>query len=668
MSEKNNCHHEHDHTESCACSGACNHHHVNDEADFRRKAIITGVALLLIFISVVIEHLFSDGAILAVILAIAVLVLTAYPIFRGAYHGLREKERNVNELVSLAIIGAVILGEFVVAAEVAVIITIGEFIEVWAYNRSRRDIESIVSNNPRYGHRIRDESEVHGRDTKQVEEISIDEIAIGDKLLIRPGDVAPVDGIVLEGSSFFDESCLTGESVPQEKNSGDLVYSGSINYDGTVITSATTQAENSTYAEIVSLVREAGERRPPARLFIDQFARVYTPAILLISVVILLVTKDPIRAITVLIVACPCALLFATPSVVLTAIGSAAKNGILIKSGEILEICSSISVVLFDKTGTFTSGEMRVVNLCPMLGVSERELLCAAGEAEATSSHPIAQAILRACHDAGEEIISSAEHVMYPGLGVQAQSRGSIIYAGSAAFLEKNGISSLPDRDTARSDGIEIWIARDKNVLGTVWISDTLRPESEKTVHAIRNLGIEKVGMVSGDGSSSVSIIAQKAGLSDTFIRFGMLPEEKRQFIEDLQQSKGPDKKEKEVVCFIGDGTNDGPALAQADIGVSIASRTDTVALKAAHVILMRDGISQLPVFLDLGIRSGKTITMNVVLALGINVFTIILAAYGLLSPTLGAVFHQLGMVAVVLNSARLAMRIKKDNRFKQAG
>jgi Cd2+/Zn2+-exporting ATPase len=227
-------------------------------------------------------------------------------------------------------------------------------------------------------------------------------------------------------------------------------------------------------------------------------------------------------------------------------------------------------------------------------------------------------------------------------------------------------MSSIFHEDAAHVDGIEIWIARDKTVLGTVWISDTLRPDVEKTVHAIQNLGIEKIGMVSGDAGSSVLAIAKQVGLSEKLVRFGMLPEEKRKFIEELQQNKDSDNRKREIICYIGDGTNDGPALAQADIGVSIASRSDTVALKTAHIVLMHDGISQIPMFLNLGKRSGKTITMNVVLALGINVLMIVLAAYGFLSPALGAVFHQAGMVAVVLNSARLAIRRKEENYFEQ--
>ena len=665
--ESNTCassHHHHNHTDSGAGPSACGcgHNHATNEEDFLREKIITGVSLLLVILAVIIEHFFENWYYLAITFALIALALTAYPIFREAYQGLRDGGRNVNELVAIAIIGAVVLGEFIIAAEVAVIITIGELIESWAYNRSRRDIESIVSNNPRYGYRIREDTNDHAdgdSHSKKIEEISVDNIIIGDKLLIRPGDVAPVDGIVLEGTSYLDESCLTGESVPQEKRKGDTVYSGSINYDGALTIKATKRAEDSTYAEIVALIHEAGERRPPTRLFINQFAQVYTPVILVIAAAILLISRDPIRAITVLIVACPCALLFATPSVVLTAIGSAAKKGIIIKSGELLEICSSISVVLFDKTGTLTSGKMEVTDIVPLPGVSEQELLSIAGEVESTSSHPIAQAILRTCQNKGIEPISATGHMMHPGLGVQAASNGTPIYAGSKAFLEQNGVShfSTDVPDKANSGGIEIWVAKGETLLGSLCISDTIRPESEEIVRSIRKLGIGKIGMMTGDASSSVSAIAQKAGLSKELIRSGMLPEEKREFIEHLQQREDPSlNTKKEAVCFIGDGTNDGPALAQADIGVSIASRSDTVALKTAHVVLMREGLAQLPTFFTLGMRSKKTITANVVLALGINIIMIVLAASGLLSPAMGAIGHQAGMIAVVVNSARLAM------------
>ena len=634
----------------CACS-----HHTNDEANFRRKKIVTGVSLLLVIIAAAIEHFFESWYYLAVVLAIIVLFLTAIPIFRGAYYGLRNGEVNVNELVCIAILGAVVLGEFVIAAEVAVIITIGEFIELWAYNRSRRDIASIVSNNPRYGYRITDGAD----SSSHIEEVSVDEITIGDTLLIRPGDVVSADGIVLGGSSYLDESCLTGESIPQEKKVGDMVYSGSINYDGALTITVTKNPQDSTYAKIVALVREAGERRPPTRLFINQFAHVYTPLVLIIAIVILLFTGDPIRAITVFIVACPCALLLATPSVVLTAIGSAAKKGILIKSGEMLEICSSVSVVLFDKTGTLTSGKMEIEKIVPLSGNSEKELLHAAGAAESTSSHPIAQAIIRRCKKEGIELFPSGEHIMHPGLGVQTTLNGSTVYAGSKTFLAQMGIS-LP-QDAPQASGVDIWVARDGNILGSLWISDTIRPESENVVQAIQKHGIKKIGIVTGDSSSSVSQIAEQVGLSKDLIRSGMVPESKRQFIEQLQHTEVPENtKEKrakrEIVCFVGDGTNDGPALAQADIGVSIASRSDTVALETAHVVLMREGLSQLPTFLTLGMRSSKTITSNVILALIINLIMIVLAAEGWLTPATGAIGHQLGTIVVLLNSARLAV------------
>ena len=293
----------------------------------------------------------------AIYSSIIALLLTAYPILKEAVMGLFKGERNVCELASIAIVAAIAIGEFTAAAEVAIILTIGELVETYAYSRSKRDIEGIITRNPRFGYVIRE---------GEIEQILVSDIVVGDRVMVRPGDMVPVDGIVLEGGSCLDESCLTGESLPVGKENGSQVFSGSINLDETLILQTSRVADDSTYSRIVNLVKEAGMRRPPSHPFIDRFARVYSPLMLMIAGIVLLLTGSVLRAITVLIVACPCALLLATPSAVLATIGSAAKRGILMKSGDLLEICRSITVLVMDKTGTITSGKMHLSAIIPL--------------------------------------------------------------------------------------------------------------------------------------------------------------------------------------------------------------------------------------------------------------------------------------------------------------
>ncbi len=627
---------------NCQCNEQCHNHdpdhnHVHSEESFHRQLLITVFVGILTIIAVILENSSSEYQVPVIVLSIVVLAITAFPIFKEAVVGLLNGKRNVNELVSIAIIGCILLSEFVVAAEVAVILTIGELVESWAYARSGRDIRKIIEGNPVYGHKIIGDT---------IEEVRVSEIIKGDLVLVRPGDVVPVDGTVIEGRSDLDESCLTGESLPVEKDVSDKVYSGSINYNGTLKIRADADAEDSTLGNIVKLVSEAGQRRPPTMLMINRFSRYYSPVILIIAAIVILLTRDPIRAVTVLVVACPCALLLATPSAVIAAVGYAAKQGILVKGGEFLEACQNISVVLFDKTGTLTGGNMEVSAIDPY-NCSEEELLFKAGIAESASSHPIAKAIIKECKKTGLNLICNGENVMDSGLGIRAVCDGSIILVGSRQFLSNNGISI---REGSTNGQMKIFVACDGRFLGSIYLNDEIRPESFDTIESIRKSGISKIGMVTGDSGDSVKKIAKAAGLLESMVRSGVLPDEKCHIIEEYQKNG-------EKVCYIGDGTNDGPALAMADIGVAIGSRSDTVALKTSHVVLMREGLSRLPMFFDLGRRTNHVIIENLVMALVFSFVMIIAASVGLLPPALGAVGHQIATVAVLFNSVRLSVK-----------
>jgi len=417
----------HDQCESTSCG--CEHEHSPES--IRPILFRTSIAGVCVIIALGAEVGLLTPPIIGPVSAIIALLLTAYPILKEAVIGLFHGERNVCELASIAIVAAVAIGEFTAAAEVAIILTIGELAEGYAYSRSKRDIEGIITRNPRFGYLIRDE---------KIIQVPVHEIEVGETAMIRSGDIVPVDGIVIEGSSYLDESCLTGESLPVEKEKGSQVYSGSINKDGTLVIEVTKVAGDSTYYRIVELIRQAGLRRPPSHPFIDRFARVYSPLMIALAVVVFFLTGSVVRAITVLIVACPCALLLATPSAVLATLGSAAKSGILIKGGEFLEICQKITVLVMDKTGTITSGIMELSEVVSLGSHSQKDILTYAAVAECSSSHPIARAIVTAATKKGISLVCTGLSHHYPGLGVEDIQQDHQIHVGNLRFMEEKGV------------------------------------------------------------------------------------------------------------------------------------------------------------------------------------------------------------------------------------
>lgn len=624
---------------SCSCS-SCGCEHQHNETSLRFSILRIIIAGVLTLIAVISEFGYLIPREVGIAAAIIALALTAIPILKEAISGLFQGRRNVCELAALALIGAVVIGEFIAAAEIALILSIGELVEEYVYARSKADIDGIITRHPRFAHLIRNGETL---------EVPVEEIQTGDQVVIRPGDIVPVDGIIVEGNSGLDESCLTGESLPITRRPGDPVSSGSINLDGVLIITTLREVQDSTYARVVNLVREAGEQRPPSHPFIDRFARWYTPIMLAIAGIVLIWTGSPIRAITILIVACPCALLLATPSAVLAAIGNAAKRGILIKKGEYLEICRSVTTILFDKTGTLTTGIMQVLGVDPAEGHSSDEILTFACDAESSSSHPIAKAIVRAATDRGITYQSHGTAREWPGEGIEDQQGVSVVHIGTRSFLERNGVI-IPDEslfDYNTDSEIAVWVARDHTYAGMIRLSDQVRPETKVVLSRLRKMGFNQISILTGDNPKTAASIAMECGLPKDRVHAGLRPADKEDFLGKVQRSG-------ETVCFIGDGTNDGPALARSDLGISIASRADTVALETAGVVLMRGGLTALPEFLSLGIRTRKIILQNVFLAIGLNLLLITAAASGALSPAGGAIGHQVATIFVLLNSLRL--------------
>jgi len=596
------------------------------------------VAGLMIGTGLVFERVLSWNLWWAELLPLAALVLTGGPIIWGAFQGLVRRRINVDELVSLAIVATLILGEYTTAAVVAFIMAVGTLIEEFTAYRARKAIENIIQEQPDTASLVCGTSE---------REIAVGQVNIGDVIRIRPGDVVPLDGEVISGETSVDESSLTGEAMPLPKGPCDMVNAGIVNIDGCIDIRVTHPLEDSTQAKIIHLIREAEKHRAPVIRVAERYAKWFTPAILCFAGLTWGITGDIYRAVTVLIVGCPCAFVLATPTAVLAALGRASREGILIKGGKYLEAAREVDVVAFDKTGTLTEGRPVVTAVWAADGFNSEEVLRTAAFAEAGSEHPFGLAIVEAAAERGllvENRVVNTSAVR--GLGVKAGE----IRVGSTQFLEREGIAICPDcrrfTSSALKDGwTALLVAERGTVIGGLAMVDKLREEAPGVVTWVKDRGLKTV-VLTGDQELPACMVAEAVGANDT--RSSLMPGDKQSYIRNIQ-SNG------QRVAYLGDGTNDGPALAEAHIGISLASRRNNVALETADAVLMSGGLERLPFLLKLGRITGRTINQNLLFfGLTFNAAMLALSTSGFLTPIGGALAHNAGSVLVVLNSARL--------------
>ena len=583
-----------------------------------------------------------------VALALTALVLSGLPIIWGAYKGLSQRQVNVDELVSLAIIACLIEGEFLTAAVVSFVMVFGAMLEEATSNSARKAVESLVSLSPDTATVIAD---------GQMQTVAVAKIKVGDLLLVKPGERIPVDGVVMKGITSVDESSMTGEPIPREKGIGDEIYAGTLNQNGVVEVETTKIGEDSTLGKVIKLVSEAEAHKPQAVKLIDRYARWFTPTILVAAGVTWWITGEAGRAITVLIVGCPCALILAAPTAIVASIGRAAKSGILVKGGLFLEEAGRANTVLFDKTGTLTEGEPRVDEIYGVAGIEPSEVLARAACVEQNSTHPLAKAVLRAAHYAKINICPVEEMVTEIGRGVRARVQGRLVEVGSACLAG----GDIPEILCSNLENIKengttpLLVYEEGRALGIISVADHIRPTARQMVQDLRSLGIEKIGLLSGDHEKAAIPVADSVGLTDAWA--GLKPEDKLRMIEDLQ-AKG------ETVVYVGDGINDAPALARANVGIAMGEVGTDVALETADIVLMHDDISKLPFLVQLGRRTLKIIKWNIAFGLIFNAVAVLASGGGFLSPIMGAVVHNIGSVLVVLSSASLVFTSERDRQL----
>ncbi len=574
-------------------------------------------------------------------LALTSVVLNGLPIVWGAIRGLMQRKVNVDELVSIAIIAAMVEGEFLTAAVVSFVMVLGSLVEQATSDSARKAIQSLVTLSPQTATVL-----VDGR----TRTVAITEVKVGDILLVKPGEHIPVDGIVRKGLTAVDESSMTGEPIPREKAAGDDVFAGTLNQNGVVEVETTRVGEDTTLGKVIRLVSEAESHKPEAVRLIDRYARWFTPAILACAGVAWLLTGDASRAVTILIVGCPCALILAAPTAIVASIGRAAKSGILVKGGIYLEEAGRADVVLFDKTGTLTQGNPRVDQVVAAEGVDTDKVLARAASVEQDSTHPLAQAVLKAANYAKVTICRAEEMMTEIGLGVRGLVQGRLVevgssYIGGGSMNVPEGLRMHLER-FKQQGATPLVVYQDHSPLGIISVSDHVRPLARETVQRLESMGINRIGMLSGDHERSTQMVADSVGLKET--RWQLKPEQKMRVIKEYRDSGS-------VVIFVGDGINDAPALAAANVGVAMGAAGTDVALETADIALMNDDISRIPFLIRLSRRMLKVIKWNIVFGMAFNAVAVLASGGGFLSPIMGAVVHNIGSVLVVLSSASIA-------------
>ena len=544
-------------------------------------------------------------------------------------------------LIVVAMIAAIFIGDLFAAGEVAFIMALGAILEDMTTNRAKKGLKKLISLAPTQGRRITDGKE---------ETIPADEIGRDDILRILPGETIPVDGIIVSGETSVDQSIMTGESLPVDKNVGDEVFCGTINRFGAIDIRATKVGEDSSLQKLIRMVQDAEDKKAPMARIADKCASWLVPVAMVIAIIAGLITKDIVRAVTVLVVFCPCALVLATPTAIMAAIGQATKHGVIIKSGEALEKMGKVDTVAFDKTGTLTYGRLEVSDIISFeKGTDQDTLLSLVASAEAKSEHPLGKAIVNCAKDKGAEIIESEDFKMTAGKGIYAEVSGRTLLCGSERFLTENGIiieAGISEKlDALRAQGkASVVIASEKSCIGIVALSDVLRPEAAQMVSKLGSMNTSAV-LLTGDNRMTADYFAAKVGISE--IRAELLPEQKVENIVALQ-------KENRTVCMIGDGVNDAPALKTAEVGVAMGSMGSDIAVEAADIALMSDDISKIPYLKRLSNATVKTIKVSIALSMCINFLAVTLSVIGALNPTTGALVHNAGSCFVVLIAALL--------------
>lgn len=579
-----------------------------------------------------------------------------WPVIRNALQRLLRKDWfDENFLMTIATFGAIALHQLPEAAGVMLFYSVGEYLQGRAVNRSRRSIAALLNIQSEYANYLK----ADGNLTK----VSPREVEIGAMIVVKPGEKVPLDGTVLDGTSFVDTSALTGESVPHKVEAGEQVLAGMINGQGLLTVRVDKPFEQSSVARIIELVEKAGARKAATEQFITSFARYYTPAV--VGAAVLMALLPPLlvpganwgewlnRALILLVISCPCALVVSIPLGYFGGIGGASRSGILVKGANFLDALARLDTVVFDKTGTLTKGAFRVTEIAPRNGFTAEQVLAAAAGAELLSNHPIGESIRRAYHERGGTPLTAEMVIDYreiPAHGIMAQLQGKLILAGNDRLLRRENV---PHEDCGLT-GTSIYVAIDGVYAGYLLIADELKSDAVSTINGLRGAGVRRLVMLTGDETGVAARVADTLGLDGYFAE--LLPEDKVAKVEELEQTLTNRTKQK--LAFVGDGMNDAPVISRADIGIAMGGLGSDAAIEAADIVLMDDAPGKLITAMEIARRTKRIVWQNIYLALGVKGFFIILGTLGVASIW-EAVFADVGVTLLAVLNASRTLRVK---------
>ena len=652
--------HEHEHSATCICghdhAAEAEHHYCpcghdapaggagHDRSMGRMSFALAGG--ILIINSFLLGWLLPKQEFAAMLSAFTGAVILALPIVATAVKDLLNGKVYMNELVALAILAALASGDFQSAGIIAFFLLMTIIIETRTASGAQRSIEELIKLTPNTARLIAD-----GKET-EVEAVSL---KVGDVIRVRPGENFPVDAKILHGESTVNQASITGESVPVDKAVGDEVYAGTQNLTGLVDLEVTKVGSDTTLGKVKDMILAAEGSRPPVVRIIDRYAGYYTPTVLMLAYVTWAFTSDMERVITLMVIACPCAVVLATPTAVVAAVAAAARLGILIKNVSHLELAAHISAFVFDKTGTLTDGILSVVKIQPFGDVKQAELLKTAASAERYSNHPTALAIQNIASEAGLQLDEAADFREEHGKGVIATIRGQVCRIGRANWMAEQGIA-LPEHATDEQAGMSVvYVACGSTVLGWIGFKDKLRRESLAMVNDLRANGVRYVSMVTGDRPSVAETVAETLQLDD--FRSECLPEGKVEFVENLKRSNR--------VAVVGDGVNDAPALAAGDLGIAMGAIGSDVAINSASIALMTNDLRRIPMLLVLSRKSRLIINQNLVFGMVFVFGGMVLSIFGWMTPIVAAMLHTGSTLVIIFNSARL-VRTGEELTFEE--
>lgn len=624
------------------------HTHEHGENNTRNTLLRLGIGGILAAAGMLLP---VDGLTELLVFLLAYLVVGGEVVWRAAKNIVRGQVFDENFLMALATIGAFGIGEYPEGVAVMLFYQVGELFQGLAVNRSRRSITALMD--------IRPESAnlKIGEETRRV---SPEEVSIGDIIIVKPGEKVPLDGVILEGSTMMDTSALTGESVPRSVGLGSTVLSGFINRNGVIAVEVTKTFGESAVSKILELVENASSHKARTENFITKFARGYTPIVvitaLLLAVIPPLVLSGATfsewiyRALIFLVISCPCALVVSIPLGFFGGIGAASKSGILIKGSNFLEALGDVKVVVFDKTGTLTKGQFKVTGIYPAEGRTEEELLQLAAYAESHSSHPIAESIREAYNaEINNGLIRDYNEIS--GHGIEVTVDGKLVLAGNARLMERD---SIPYRNPEQA-GTIVHLAVDKQYAGSIVISDEVKEDAARAITALKGMGITKTVMLTGDTASVAESVAKQLGVDEVYAE--LLPQHKVEQIERLESLKA----QRENIIFVGDGINDTPVLARADVGIAMGGLGSDAAIEAADIVIMTDEPSKIAVAIGIAKRTRRIVWQNIIFALGVKAIFLLLGAFGI-ATMWEAVFSDVGVtILAVLNSIR-ALKVMDIN------